>query len=73
MQLTSNATDIKGGFMPDQNVQFLFQQIEDAMKLINLKAGDFVSFSDEHRRMHISPYRMTLEIRFPDGIDQLRS
>ncbi len=71
MHINNTGFDVNQGFMPDKNIQLLFQQVEDAMKAMQLKEGDMLSFSDEHRRMHVSPYRMTLEIRFPEGIEQL--
>lgn len=59
----------KGGLMQDQHMQLIFNQVRKALKEIDLKDGEFLSFSDEHRRMNISPYRMTLEMRFPQGIE----
>ncbi len=66
---------------PENNIRFgtssqneqmrsLFEQVEKAMKNIRLKDGDFLYFSDEHSRIKISPYRMTMEMRFPDGMEQ---
>ena len=57
--------------MTDEQAQILFKQIVKTMKNINLKDGDFLSFTDEHKRVNISPYRVTLEMRFPNGIDQI--
>ncbi len=65
---SSNLPDIRDP-LNDQRMQLIFQQVKDTMKDINLKDGDFLYFSDEHHRVNISPYRMTMEIRFPKGIN----
>ncbi len=54
----------------NEQMRSLFEQVEIAMKNIRLKDGDFLYFSDDHRRIKISPYRMTMEMRFPDGLEQ---
>gem|GEM_PF-2677484 len=55
--------------MSEKNIQILFKHIKDAVKDIDLKEGDILSFSDEHHRLRVSPYRLTMEIRFPEGIN----
>ena len=68
MNIDSNPLTNHVNSMHDQHMQQIFQQVKNAMKDINLQEGDFIYFSDEHHRVNISPYRMTMEIRFPKGI-----
>ncbi len=57
---------------PNKNMLYLFDQVEQAIKNLNLNEGDFFSFSDENRRVNVSPYRLTMEIRFPHGLAKLK-
>ena len=73
---TANPEDIKahniqqtGGIMSEKHIQHLLKHVKDAVKDIDLKEGDILSFSDEHYRLRVSPYRITMEIRFPEGIN----
>jgi len=70
MHVSNIGVNGTGEFMPDKHMLQIFKQVEEAMKNINLKDGDFLSFSDEHHRINISSYRLTMEIRFPEGIEQ---
>lgn len=72
MHIESNYITTHGDSIHDQHMQQIFQQVKDTMKDINLKDGDFLYFSDEHHRVKISPYRMTMEIRFPNGINHIQ-
>ena len=67
-------TDIIENTVPTSNkhLQFIFEQVEQAIKNLNLNEGDFFSFSDENRRVNVSPYRLTMEIRFPQGLAKLK-
>lgn len=71
MYIDSNPLTNPGDLIHDQQMQLIFQQVKDTMKDIDLKDGDFLYFSDEHHRVKISPYRMTMEIRFPNGINHI--
>ncbi len=65
--LPANFTSI-GTSIQNEQMRSLFKQVETAMKSIQLNGGDFLYFSDKNYRIKISPYRMTMEMRFPDGI-----
>ncbi len=67
--LPLNSTGI-GNSQQNERMRSMFEQVENAMKEIHLKEDDFFYFSDENYRIKISPYRMTMEMRFPDGIGQ---
>ena len=62
-----------GNSLQNERMRTMFEQVESAMKDINLKEGDFLYFSDENYRIKISPYRMTMEMRFPDGIPHIEN
>ncbi len=59
---------LKGGIMSEKRLHHLLKSIKDAVKDIDLKEGDIISYVDENYRLRMSPYRLTMEIRFPEGI-----
>ena len=67
--LPENVTSL-GDSKQNERMRSIFEQVENAMKDIHLNDGDFLYFSDEHYRLKISSYRLTMEMRFPDGIKQ---
>ena len=69
-QENTNLTQ-KGEFMQEQYTQMLFAQVKEAIKNFKLKEGDFITFSDENHQLRVSPYRMTMEIRFPENSEQI--
>ena len=62
----------KGDFMPNKNLEHLVINIKDAVKNMHIKDGDIYTLSDEHYRLRVSPYRLTMEIRFPEGINNMK-
>lgn len=70
MPLLTDSVISEGSSVQNQQMRSLFEQVESVMKNIRLKNGDFLYFSDKNSRIKISPYRMTMEMRFPNGIAQ---
>ena len=68
MQVTGTDIIDNAVLTPNKNMLYIFDQVEQAIKDLNLNEGDFFSFSDENRRVNVSPYRLTMEIRFPHGL-----
>ena len=60
---------LKGGIMSEKHLHHLLKSIQEAVKDIDLKDGDIISYVDENYRLRVSPYRLTMEIRFPEGIN----
>ncbi len=56
--------------MHKKHLESIIENIKKTVKEFNLKDGDMLSVTDEHHRVHVSPYRVTMEIRFPEGIDK---
>jgi len=54
--------------MPDENLVGLVHKTMDAVMDIKLKDDDIIYVSDENYHVRVSPYRLTMEIRFPEGI-----
>jgi len=54
--------------MPDENLRGLVHKTMDAVMNIELKDDDIIYVSDENYHVRVSPYRLTMEIRFPEGI-----
>jgi hypothetical protein len=50
----------------------IIQNIRESIRDLNLQEGDFITSSDENHRISVSPYRITMEIRFPDGMNEGR-
>lgn len=45
----------------------IIRQLRKTIKEMNIKPGEIINCSGEHYRVMISPYRVTLELRFPDN------
>jgi hypothetical protein len=52
-------------------LEILVRNIQEELKKLNLQDGEIISQVNEHYRLNISPYRMTMELRFPEGIQNL--
>lgn len=72
MQVASTDIHENAILTPNQNLQYIFEQAEQAIRNLNLNEGDFFSFSDENHRVNVSPYRLTMEIRYPHGLAKLK-
>lgn len=72
MQVVSMEVQPEAVLTPNQNLQYIFEQVEQAIRNLNLNEGDFFSFSDENHRVNVFPYRLTMEIRFPHGLKKLK-
>ena len=58
--------------MKDQDLKSLIRNVKETLKKMNLQDGDMVFQTNENYRVHVSPYRMTMELRFPEGIHNLK-
>ncbi len=58
--------------MHNSNIEIMLKRIKETIKDFNLKDGDIVTSFDEFHNIRVSPYRVTMEIRFPDGIDKAK-
>lgn len=58
--------------MKDRELEILIKNIKESLKKLNLQDGDILSHADENYRVHVSPYRMTMELRFPEGIQNIQ-
>ncbi len=61
----------KEGVMKDREIEILIKNIKETLKRMNLEDGDIITRADEDYRVHVSPYRMTMELRFPKGINNM--
>ncbi|RLD12905.1 hypothetical protein DRI50_08260 [candidate division KSB1 bacterium] len=57
--------------MKNNELEILVKNIQEELKKLNLQDGEIISQVNEHYRLNISPYRMTMELRFPEGIQNL--
>ncbi|MBD3224462.1 MAG: hypothetical protein GF313_07020 [Caldithrix sp.] len=57
--------------MHKKNIETIIENLKKTVKDFKMKDGDMFSITDEHHRVHVSPYRITMEIRFPEGIDKI--
>ncbi len=55
--------------MPEENLVGLVHKTMDAIMNIKLKDDDIIYVTDENYHVRVSPYRLTMEIRFPEGIN----
>ena len=58
--------------MTNKNLEHLVINIQDAIRNMQIKEGDFFSLSNEHYHLRVSPYRLTMEMRFPEGISNMK-
>ena len=54
--------------MGEKDIETLIRSIRQQLRDVKLKDGEIISHTEENVRLHFSPYRMTMEIRFPEGI-----
>ncbi len=54
--------------MIEKDIENLIQKIRQQLRDVELKDGEIISHTEENVRFHFSPYRLTMEIRFPEGI-----
>ncbi len=63
---------MKGGAMEKRELEMIVENVKEVLKKLNLRDGDILFHTDENYRVNISPYRMTMELRFPEGLHNLR-
>ena len=54
--------------MPERDIETLIQNIRQQLRDVKLEDGEIITHTEENVRFHFSPYRLTMEIRFPEGI-----
>ena len=62
----------KGGAMEKRELELIVENVKEVLKKLNLRDGDILFHADENYRVNISPYRMTMELRFPEGLHNLK-
>lgn len=70
--IARSVTKIEEELMQQKRMEIIIQNIKDTIKDFNLQDGDIFTLSDEHHRVSVSSYRLTMEIRFPDGINNAK-
>jgi len=70
--ITSSLRKIEEELMQQKHMERIIQNIKDTIKDFNLQDGDIFTLSDENHRVSVSPYRVTMEIRFPDGVNNAK-
>lgn len=58
--------------MKNNELEVFIKNIQEELKKLNLQDGEFIAQANEHYRLNISPYRMTMELRFPEGIQNIQ-
>ncbi len=58
--------------MKNNELEILVKNIQEELKKLNLQDGEIIAQANEHYRLNISPYRMTMELRFPEGIQNIQ-
>ncbi len=58
--------------MEKKELEIMIENIKNVLKKLNLRDGEILFHSDENFRVNVSPYRMTMELRFPEGIHNLK-
>jgi len=54
--------------MAEREIETLIKNIREQLRDVQLKDGEIITHTEENVRFHFSPYRLTMEIRFPEGI-----
>jgi hypothetical protein len=62
----------EGQNMQQRHLERIIQNIRESIRDLNLQEGDFITSSDENHRISVSHYRITMEIRFPEGMNNGR-
>ncbi len=57
--------------MKNNEIEIMIKNIQEELKKLNLRDGEMIAQANEHYRLNISPYRMTMELRFPEGIQNI--
>ena len=57
--------------MNEKKIEGIISKVKSYLQEMDVQDGDIFSHSDENHRFHFSPYRLTMEIRFPEGIHNL--
>ncbi|MEJ2055223.1 MAG: hypothetical protein P8X42_15005 [Calditrichaceae bacterium] len=52
-------------------LQYIINNLRDSFKELNVQHGQILNLSDENYRVSVSPYRVTMELRFPEGITNI--
>lgn len=55
-----------------EHLEGIIENLQDTIKELNIQEGEILNLSGENHRVMVSPYRLTLELRFPDGIDDFK-
>ncbi|APF19750.1 hypothetical protein [Caldithrix abyssi] len=58
--------------MEKRELEMLVENVKEVLKKLKLNDGDIFYHTDENFRVNVSPYRMTMELRFPEGIHNLK-
>jgi len=69
---SKHSTYLEGQELQQRNLDRIIQNIRESIKDLNIQDGDFLTSTDENHRISISPYRITMEIRFPEGMNHSR-
>ncbi|NOX88719.1 MAG: hypothetical protein GXO77_06815 [Calditrichaeota bacterium] len=58
--------------MENRELEMIIKNVKEVLKKLNLQDGDILFHADENYRVNVSPYRMTMELRFPEGIQNMK-
>ena len=58
--------------MHQGRLESIIKNLRDTIKELNIQDGEILNLSDENHRVMVSPYRLTLELRFPNGINAVK-
>ncbi len=58
--------------MENRELEMIIKNVKEVLKKLNLQDGDILFHADENYRVNVSPYRMTMELRFPEGIRNMK-
>lgn len=53
-------------------LESIIKNLQDTIRELNIQEGEILNLSGENHRVMVSPYRLTLELRFPDGLDDVK-
>jgi len=54
----------------EDRIKSIMDLLRASLSEYKLEEGDVITIMDELHRIRISPYRITLELRFPQGISR---
>jgi hypothetical protein len=58
--------------MHQGRLESIIKNLHDTIKELNIQEGEILNLSGENHRVMVSPYRLTLELRFPDGLNEIK-